>query len=97
MDIEIQIAEMWDALAESRDHCTDEEYNAAHQEAREIERRLRSSYAAEEQARSDAHSCTANSQYTYFGPAGPGSYCTECGALVQSSDAERHAFDHDEN
>lgn len=41
MDIENQITEMWDALAESREHCTEAEYNAAYEEALAIEKRLR--------------------------------------------------------
>lgn len=41
MNIENQIAEMWDALAESREYCTETEYDAAYEEALAIENRLR--------------------------------------------------------
>lgn len=36
----------------------------------------------------DAHSCRANAEYTDSGPAGAGTYCTVCGALVRSYECD---------
>jgi hypothetical protein len=36
----------------------------------------------------DAHSCSANAEFTDNGPQGAGTYCTECGALVRSSEID---------
>ena len=38
----------------------------------------------EEAEQADAHSCRGNAEYTDSGPAGAGTYCTVCGALVRS-------------
>ena len=51
-------------------------------------------YRMEQDAKSDTHSCAIRSQYTDNGQCGPGSYCTECGALVESEDARQHELDH---
>lgn len=40
----------------------------------------------DEEFRADAHSCYNNAVLVSNGPAGPGEYCTECGALVKSFD-----------
>jgi hypothetical protein len=77
---------------EDRNYCRHcDEYLTA-----EAHIRIESAAAMNEQAKYDAHSCVANAEYTHYGPTGPGSYCTECGALVRSDDADSHQRDHDE-
>ena len=51
--------------------------------AEKVEERLREGEPTEEEA-ADAHICGANAEYTDNGPAGAGTYCTVCGALVKS-------------
>ena len=51
--------------------------------AEKLEERLQEG-APDEEEYSDAHSCRANAEYTDDGPAGAGTYCTVCGALVKS-------------
>lgn len=44
--------------------------------------RVNNARLADEQAKGDSHSCSANAEWTDNGPQGAGSYCLECGALV---------------